>query len=90
MKKDISLRVLNEEGDLILSYKKVAFVHKHDCKPLNYRSGDPVTCYVHYYKDKYIVTTHVINDLQLTFYSMNDAEICFIAFVRNTSDYLHD
>lgn len=90
MKKDISLRLLNQEGDLILFYKKVAFVNDCDRKPHLYGSGDPTTCYVHYYNDMYVVTQHIVSDVQLKFYKLSDAQHMFAEFVNHVTDHVYD
>lgn len=90
MEKKISLRILNEEGNLILACKEVAFVNDCERKPIYYGSGDPSTCYVHYYKDMYVVTQHIISTIQFRFYRFSDAQRMFTEFVNSVRDHVDD
>lgn len=63
----ISLKELNANGQLIAECKKVAFFFGDERRPLLYRKGDPIVCYLHYYNDEYVVSSHIICDVQVKY-----------------------
>lgn len=81
MKKKYSLLELNSKGLLILFCKKVAFIREDSRQPYMY-NRDPSTCYVHYYNNMYVVTQHIVRDLQLEFRLFEDAKSVFANFVE--------
>lgn len=81
MRKFISLKKLNEEGTLILTFKKHTFLRDEERHPSEYANGKPDVCYIHYYHDRYIVTRRVIETMQIAYYSYADA-------LRNFKDFI--
>ena len=79
--KKISLNELNANGQLMVECRQVAFIRGAERMPLLYKKGDPSVCYVHYYKNAYIVTQHIVSDLQLEFHELDDAYKMFQNFV---------
>lgn len=79
MKKTISLKELNQNGQLIVMCKKVGFVTDGDKHPNIYEY--PTTCYLHYYKDEYVITDTIIRTRQRIFYSYANAQREFEHFV---------
>lgn len=85
--KNVSLKELNANGQLICSFKKVAFIRDDEHRqPFLYQCGDPSTIYLHYYKDAYIVTQYISSTLQVGFYNFCDAQKMFIDFIENVKD----
>lgn len=71
--KRISLKELNANGQLMFECRKVAFIRGEERSPFLYRKGDPSVCYVHFYKNAYIVTQHIVSDYQRECHELNDA-----------------
>ena len=86
MKKNVSLRELNENGQIICQFKKVAFIRNDERLPNLYASNDPSTCYLHYYKDAYYVTQHICSTIQLEFHNFDDAQNMFCQFLECIKD----
>jgi len=79
--KKISLKELNENGQLMFECKKIAFVRGAERQPSLYKKGDPSVCYLHFYKNAYIVTQHIVSDYQREFHELADAYKMFQDFV---------
>lgn len=84
MKPKFSLKELNANGQLLLSCKQHLFVR--DNKPYCFANNRASSCYVHYYKNTYIVTQYILSVLQLEFHDFQDAQQKFINFVDSIQD----
>lgn len=84
--KKISLKELNANGQLMLECRKVAFIRGEERRPFLYKKGDPCVCYVHYYKNAYFVTQHIVSDYQREFHELADAYKMFQDFVNAVKD----
>lgn len=84
--KKISLKELNANGQLIVVCKKVAYVPWGERMPSLYEKCDPSVIYVHYYKDAYVVTQHIVGDRQFVFHELGDAYNMFHKFVDGIKD----
>lgn len=84
MKKEISLKELNANGQLILSCKQHLFVR--DNEPYCFSNNRASSCYVHYYKHAYIVTQYILSISQYEFHNFQDAQQRFHDFVTAIKD----
>lgn len=83
----ISLKELNANGNLILECKKHAFIASDERRPIYYGDrGGASACFVHYYKDQYVVTQRILSVIQLQFYRFEDAQRMFAEFVDAVKD----
>lgn len=86
MEKNVSLKELNTNGQLICQIKKVAFIRDDERLPSLYGKNDPSTCYLHFYKDAYYVTQHICSTIQIKFYGFADAQKMFSQFIECIQD----
>ena len=87
MKKNVSLRELNENGQLICQFKKVSFIRNGERRPYLYCSNDPTTCYLHYYKNAYYVTQHICSTFQIEYHDFECAQTKFYEVIGCCKDY---
>lgn len=84
MEKTISLKELNQNGQLIFMLKKVGFVTDGDKNPNLYEY--PTTCFLHYYMGEYIITDTIITKRQRRYHNYAAAQSEFVNFVSYMQD----
>lgn len=84
MEKTISLKELNQNGQLVEMCKKVGYVTGGDRNPNIYEY--PTICYLHYYMGEYIITDTIITKRQRRYHDFADAQREFLNFVSCIQD----